>query len=116
MQSFLLDAVLFVYQRDGGVLPSTMKPLVETFILVVSLIILLGGFLAIIGGFAIFRNHFTMGKILIALGGGIGFGGIAFSMGYDIYAYGFSVLISRFDYWIGLLFATVARYVAKDAS
>ncbi|MGI0081010.1 MAG: hypothetical protein ACRECH_15485 [Nitrososphaerales archaeon] len=115
-QSFMLDAVLFVYQREGSVIPTTMEPLIKDFILVLSAIILLGGLLAVVGGFTIFEGHLTAGKILVALGGGIGFAGIAFLMGYDIYAYGFSVLISRIDYWIGVLLATVARYVAKDAS
>lgn len=113
-QSLMLDAVSFVYQREGDVLPAATQPLIKGFILVLSAIILLGGFLAVIGGLAIFRRHFTTGKILVAFGGGIGFAGIAFFMGYDIYAYGFSVLVTRIDYWIGVLLATIARYVAKS--
>ena len=115
-QSFMLDAVQFVYKKEGNSLPTATAPLVNAFILVLSLIILFGGFLAVIGGLAIFRRHFTIGKVFIALGGGIGFAGIAFFMGYDIYAYGFSVLVSRIDYWIGVLLATFARFVAKDVS
>ncbi len=69
-QSFMLDAVSFVYQREGDVLPAATQPLIKGFILVLSAIILLGGFLAVIGGLAIFRRHFTTGKILVAFGAG----------------------------------------------
>ena len=116
LHAFILAAALFIYRNEGSVLPPDVATTLEIFILILIVLVILGGLLAVVGGFAMFGRHATAGMILIALGGGIGFAGIGFSMAYDIYAYGFSVLITRIDYWIGVLLASVARYAAKDAA
>jgi hypothetical protein len=116
LQSLMILAVNYVYQREGSALPPDVQAGAQIFIIILVVIVALGGTLAILGGLTIFGGHVTLAKFLMALGGGIGFAGIAFSIGYNIYAYGLSVLFTRIDYWIGILLATIGRYVAKDAS
>jgi hypothetical protein len=113
VQSFMLDAVQYVYAKESNVLPQSLEPVVRGFVFVVSVIIIFGGLLAIVGGIVVFTRHLTIGKVLIALGGGIGFAGLIFAVGYDVYAYGFSILSSRLYYWIGVVLATIARYILK---
>jgi hypothetical protein len=33
-------------------------------------------------------------------------------MGYGIYVSGFSILVTHFDYWLGVLVASIGRYLA----
>lgn len=77
-----------------------------------SLVIGFGGLLAILGGVLVIAKHLTIGKILIGLGGGVGFLGIAISVGYAIYVNGFLVLVNHVEYWIGIVIATFGRYLA----
>jgi hypothetical protein len=112
-QSFLVSTVPYFEQKLGSYLPYFAEMTIDIALLVLSFIIALGGIAVILGGFLILTRHLTIGKVLMALGGGVGFVGIAIALGYSIYTSGLGVLLSHIDYWIGLLIASIARYVAK---
>jgi hypothetical protein len=110
--SFLVSAASFSEAKFGSLLPGEALSAIQIALIVLSFIIGFGGFLAILGGALVIAKHLTIGKILIGLGGGLGFIGIAISVGYAVYVHGFSVLVDHVDYWIGVLIATIGRYLA----
>jgi hypothetical protein len=110
--SFLVTAANYSEAKFGSLLPGQALFAIQIGLIVLSFVIGFGGLLAIIGGLLILSKHLTIGKILLGLGGGFGFIGIAISVGYAIYVSGFSILVTHFDYWLGILVASVARYLA----
>jgi hypothetical protein len=110
--SFLVAAASFSEAKFGSYLPGEALTSIQIGVLVLSFIIGFGGCLAILGGVLVIAKHTTTGKILIGLGGGLGFFGIFISAGYAVYVHGFSVLVDHVDYWIGVLVATIGRYLA----
>ncbi|MHB2036427.1 MAG: hypothetical protein ACYCPW_06750 [Nitrososphaerales archaeon] len=110
-RSFLVTAISYSDQKFGGTLPGIAQSTIQIALLVLSSIISLGGLVAIVGGVLVLLKHRLIGKILIALGGGLGFLGIAISMGYDVFTTGVSVILTHFQYWIGVLIATIGRYL-----
>jgi hypothetical protein len=110
--SFLVTAAKFSETQLGSLLPNGALTILQIAVIALSFVIGFGGFLAILGGILIITKHLTTGKILLGLGGGVGFVGIAISMGYAIYVSGFSVLATHFDYWLGVLVASIGRYLA----
>jgi hypothetical protein len=112
-QSFLASTVPYFEQKLGSYIPYLAQVTIDAALLVLSFIIALGGLAVILGGVLILLKHLTTGKLLMALGGGVGFIGIAIALGYSIYTSGFGILVDHIDYWIGLAVASIARYVAK---
>ena len=110
--SFLLSAANYSEQRFGSDLPGIAQSAMHFAILGLSLVIGFGGLLAVLGGIIIISRHVTVGKILLGLGGGVGFIGIAISMGFSIYESGLSIIVLHVDYWIGVLIASIGRYLA----
>jgi hypothetical protein len=108
-QSFALEALVYI----SKFFPPTVSAVVDVVAFTMAAVISLGGILVIGGGILVLRRHTSTGKLLIILGGGIGFIGIAISMGYYVFVDGLSILATRIDYWIGLFVATLARYVAR---
>lgn len=110
--SFLLTAANYSEARFGSYIPGKALSAIQVALLVLSFVIGFGGLLAVLGGFLVIAKHLTIGKILIGLGGGIGFIGIAIAVGYAVYVNGFTVLVTHADYWIGVVIATIGRYFA----
>jgi hypothetical protein len=110
--SFLVTAAKFSETQFGSSLPNGALTIIQIAVLALSFVIGFGGLLAILGGILLITKHLTIGKILLGLGGGVGFIGIAISLGYAIYVSGFSVLATHFDYWLGVLIASIGRYLA----
>ena len=79
------------------------------------LISALGGITVIIGGMILASGHSRTGRIVILLGGGAGLIGLLASFGYSAYKLGLDQTISYAPYWVGLVFATAARRLAKGA-
>jgi hypothetical protein len=73
----------------------------------------LGGITVIFGGAMIIYNHRFLGRLLIALGGGMGFLGLLFALIYSLFTAGFDSLVVHIEYWIGIVFAVIARRIAK---
>jgi hypothetical protein len=82
---------------------------------VIAALISLGGFTVITGGLLVLLGHRSVGRLLIALGGGAGFVGLLIAFGYTTYSIGLSAAIGNAPYWIGVVFAAVGRRVAKRA-
>jgi hypothetical protein len=110
--SFLLTAANYSEARFGSYIPGGALSAIQVGLLVLSFVIGFGGLLAIFGGILVIAKHQTVGKIFIGLGGGVGFIGIAIAVGYAVYVNGFSILITHVDYWIGVVVATIGRYLA----
>jgi hypothetical protein len=79
----------------------------------VALIISLGVFTIVAGGLTILLRHRTIGRILVALGGGAGLIGLLLTFGYTVYRLGLGVAIGNVPYWRGLVFAVVGRRFAS---
>lgn len=82
---------------------------------VLELINALGGITVIIGGIVLASGHARTGRIVILLGGGAGLIGLLASFGYSAYRLGLDQTVSYAPYWVGLVFATAARRLAKGA-
>lgn len=95
----------------GGVMGLTTSVAIG----VIASLISLGGFTVIAGGVLILLRHRTVGRLLIALGGGAGFIGFLIAFGYTAYTIGLSAAAGNAPYWIGVVFAAVGRHVAKRA-
>lgn len=111
-RSFLLTVISVSEQKFGGSLPGIAKSLINLVIIALGSLISLGGVLVILGGVLVLLKHRFSGKILVALGGGMGFLGIAISLAYDVFTVGLSAIISHVPYWIGVLIASVGRYLS----
>jgi hypothetical protein len=73
----------------------------------------LGGITVIFGGAMILYNHRFLGRLLIALGGGMGFLGLFFALIYSLFTAGFNSLVIHIEHWIGVVLAAIARRIAK---
>jgi hypothetical protein len=113
-QSVMLSAL--TNQTLQQALPQVAQLILRLGSLILGAIVALGGILVLIGGGLVFLRHFTIGKILISLGGGFGLFGIGVALIYTIVrSGGFSVVFMHIEYWIGLGIATLARAMAGRA-
>jgi hypothetical protein len=111
--SFLLSLLNLVGGRLSSDLGGIPGFVVVAALAAISLLISLGGLTVALGGAFIYAGHVTMGRTLIALGGGAGFLGLLISFGYVAVTSGFTDAVSHSVYWIGLVIAVVARRLAK---
>jgi len=95
----------------GGIAGLTATLAVDIVVLLISL----GGFTIVAGGACILLRHRTLGRALIALGGGAGFIGLLISFGYSAYSLGLTAALGNLPYWAGLVAAAAGRRVAKAA-
>jgi hypothetical protein len=111
--SFLHDILDLV----GGQVPSHLAgapgELAELVIFILASLISLGGVTVIAGAVALLYRHNTLGRLLIALGGGAGLIGLIFGVGYAVVAQGPSAIGQHVYYWVGILLAAVSRWLAK---
>jgi hypothetical protein len=92
---------------------------VETLFWILIFIAALGGVSVIIGGLLIYKDHIIIGKILIALGAGIGIIGLIIGIITSFY-HGegqvfFSWLTTSFA-GVGIILSIIARFMAKRSS
>ena len=113
--SFLLTVLSLVQSNLTNYLSGTTLFIVQVSIVVISLLIGLGGLTVAAGGILIFTGHRTLGRLLIALGGGAGFLGLLISFGYTAFTVGVASALAHSIYWVGLILAVVARRIAKGA-
>jgi hypothetical protein len=116
-QSVMLSALLNpAFKQGQSALPEMAQLVLRIGSLILGAIVSLSGILVLLGAGLVFLRHLTIGKILIALGGGVGFFGIGVALIYAIATSGgFSVLFSHVEYWIGLCIATFARAMVGKA-
>lgn len=109
--SFILSVLSF--SENQTVVPSVVRTAITVAIPVLTFVISLGGILVISGGILLLLRHKTSAILLIALGGGVGFIGIVIGLGYNVFTSGPISIISHFDYWIGVLVASIGRALGK---
>ncbi len=80
---------------------------------VLVVLIAMGGITVILGGIAVLSGHLFTGRLLIALGGGAGFLGLAISIAYSTLTMGLPTIIEHSEYWIGVILAVIARSLAR---
>lgn len=80
---------------------------------VLAILIAMGGITAILGGIAVLSGHLFTGRLLIALGGGAGFLGLAITMAYSALTMGLPTIITHSEYWVGVILAVIARSLAR---
>ncbi|MHB8566860.1 MAG: hypothetical protein ACYC7D_00905 [Nitrososphaerales archaeon] len=112
-QGMLITVLKYAEQKYGSDIPSTLR-LVSTFSIdALAIIISLGGVLVIIGGIIVLLHHVLTGRILVGLGGGVGFIGILIAVGIAFFGSGVDGITSHLDYWIGVILASIAGYIVK---
>ena len=103
---------LLNYLSSGIIADKLIQSIITTTLLVLIFISSLGGIAVISGGFLVWKNHVSIGKLLISLGAGVGFLWVIFlvfalvSTG-DVFSQ-YSVIG-----WTGLILAFAARLLAK---
>jgi hypothetical protein len=112
---FLITILGLADQKFGSQLPGTLQWFTSLSITVLGAVIALGGILVVLGGVIIALKHIWMGRLLIGLGGGVGFLGIAIALGVAVFTSGFGTILTHLDYWLGVVVASVASQLAKRA-
>lgn len=112
-QSFLMTALNYAQEElsnfVGGIAGLTLGLVIYAILLLIGL----GGITVILGGLALWQNHVSIGRFLIMLGGGAGFLGLLVSFSLTAYKAGLYTALGYAPHWIGLVFAVVARRLAK---
>lgn len=79
---------------------------------VIAALVSLGGLTVVFGGISLLLKHKSIGRILIALGGGAGLIGLLLALGYSVLVSGLTNVGAHAGYWIGVVLAVVARRLA----
>jgi hypothetical protein len=112
----LYVALGFAEPRISELLSGAAASAALAAVLVLETVIALGGATVALGGLAVLASHSTTGRVLIWLGGGAGFIGLLFGLGYAAYRLGgLEPALAYLPYWVGLALAVVARRLAKGA-
>ena len=103
---------LLNYLSSGIIADQTIQSIITTILLILIFISTLGGISVIAGGFLVWKNHITIGKILISLGAGVGFFWVIFLI-FTLASTG--NLFSQYSLigWTGLILSFTARLLAK---
>lgn len=110
---FLLFVVDFLKDKVPNYLLGLTGEFASLAIQVLAVLIAMGGITVILGGIAVLSGHFFTGRLLIALGGGAGFLGLAITMAYWALTMGLPTIITHSEYWIGVILAVIARSLAR---
>jgi hypothetical protein len=105
-------AWLLNYLSSGIITNELIQSIITTTLLILIFISSLGGIAVVAGGFFVWKNHITMGKLLISLGAGVGFLWVLFLI-FTLASTG--DLFSQYSVigWAGLILAFIARLLAK---
>ena len=79
---------------------------------IIAALVSLGGLTVIFGGVSLLLGRKSIGRALVALGGGAGLIGLSLALGYTVLVSGFGSVTSHVGYWLGVVLAVVARRVA----
>jgi hypothetical protein len=105
-------ARLLNYLSSGIITNELIQSIITTTLLILIFISSLGGIAVVAGGFFVWKNHITVGKLLISLGAGVGFLWVIFLV-FTLASTG--NLFSQYSVigWTGLILAFIARLLAK---
>ncbi len=80
---------------------------------VIASLVSLGGITVVLGGLSLLLGRRSIGRMLIALGGGAGFLGLSLALGYTVLTSGPGSVSAHAGYWAGVVLAVMARRLAK---
>ena len=80
-----------------------------------SILVTLGGATILLGALLLLARWVRSGRFLIFLGGGVGVLGLLLLLGYSLATSGMAAVTQHFDYWVGIVLASIAAGVAKGA-
>ncbi len=93
-------------------LPTTVQTEAILGIDIIAALVSLGGLTVVVGGTSILLGRRTIGRVLIALGGGAGFIGLLLALGYTVMVNGLGSISTHVGYWAGVVLAVIARRLA----
>jgi len=115
VHGFLLSILSLVSDRLLTLLPGTIALPLSIVLTILSILIALGGITVILGGIAILRRHIFLGRLLIALGGGASFLSFLIAVAFAAVTEGLTSISAHSEYWVGVIFAVSARWLAGKA-
>ena len=115
VHGFLLYVLSLVSDRLPGIIPTEIAIPLSITASVLSALVALGGITVLLGGIALYRRHIFVGRFLIALGGGASFLGFLVTIGYAVVTEGVASVELHSQYWIGVVVAVLARWLAGKA-
>lgn len=89
---FVLD---LLQDKVPNYLPGLTGEFANLTIQVLAVLIAMGGITVILGGIAVLSGHLFTGRLLITLGGGVGFLGLAVTIAYSALTMGLSTIITH---------------------
>ena len=110
-----LGILSFAEKALPSYLPSDIAPFVRGALQTVGILVLLGGVTIIFGGLLVWARWVRTGRLLIFLGGGAGVIGLLILLGYYAATSGAASMFQHWEYWIGIVLASVAVALAKGA-
>lgn len=113
VQGLLISVLRLAEQKFGGDLPGYLRTITTFSIVALAFLISLGGILVMLGGIAVLLRHIFIGRVLIGLGGGVGFLGLLIAFGITFFSSGILGILQHLDYWIGVVLASIAGHLAK---
>jgi hypothetical protein len=78
----------------------------------IAALVSLGGVAVVFGGASLLLGRRSIGRVLIALGGGAGIIGLLLALGYSVLVSGLTSVSGHAGYWAGVVLAVVARRLA----
>lgn len=112
--SVLLWILPMLQQQVMTTLSGPTQAAASVAVYVVALLVSLGGITVALGGVSLLIKHRSVGRTLIALGGGAGVVGLAIALGYTALVNGFGSVGDHAGYWVGVALAVVARRLTKS--
>jgi hypothetical protein len=93
-------------------LPQPIQTTAVVSVDVIAALVSLGGLTVIFGGMSLLLGRRSIGRLLVALGGGAGLIGLSLALGYTVLVSGLGSVTSHTGYWVGIVLAVVSRRVA----
>ncbi|TLX95043.1 MAG: hypothetical protein E6K96_07845 [Thaumarchaeota archaeon] len=115
VHGFLLSLLSLVSGGLPTIVPAEIAIPLSITASVLSVLVALGGITVLLGGIALYRRHIFVGRFLIALGGGASFLGFLVTIGYAVVTEGVTSVEAHSQYWIGIVVAVLARWLAGKA-
>jgi hypothetical protein len=109
----IAEIIFYLGQHTSQLISGSASLVVQALMSILSFLIGLGGITIILGGIIILRNHITVGRLLIGLGGGVGMFGFIITFGYSLVIHGPVSIITHAYYWVGLLCSLIGAQLAK---
>ncbi len=111
VHSFLLSIISLLSDRLITILPGSVAIPLSIALTILSILVALGGITIILGGITIIRHHLSLGRLLIALGGGASFLAFLVAIVYALVTGGVTSISAHSEYWVGVILSVFARWL-----